>query len=171
MLFRSRDAVSYVHDETVRRMTAGEDLHTILQAVALPPDLKLSPLGRGPTRWYVRTIWEEYTGWFRQELTSELYATPARAIWPTLAEMAGGALAIARQAAVFLESGDPEKALHMIEIAIAAAPDDRNVRTIEGQILVQLIDNTRGEGFDEIGWLESKLAEARAVIDRQDVSG
>lgn len=164
-LTKIRDAIRYVHDETVRRMIAGEDLHTIMQAVKLPPELKLSPLGRGPTHWYVRTIWEEYTGWFRADLTSELYATPASAIWPTLAQLAGGAQAVAKQAATFLESGEPEKALHMIEIAVAAAPDDELVRSTEGRVLVQLINNTQGEGFDEIGWLESKLAEARAKVD------
>jgi glyoxylase-like metal-dependent hydrolase (beta-lactamase superfamily II) len=164
-LTKIRDAIRYMHDETVRRMIAGEDLHTIMQQVRLPPELKLSTLGRGPTRWYVRAIWEEYTGWFRQELTSELYATPASAVWPTLAQMAGGVQAVASQAEIFLAAGEPEKALHMIEIAAAAAPDDKAVRTTEARILVQLINNTRGEGFDEIGWLESKLAGARQTVD------
>ncbi|HEX7858352.1 MAG TPA: alkyl sulfatase dimerization domain-containing protein [Sphingobium sp.] len=164
-LSKIRDAVTWMHDETIRRMVAGEDLATIMQAVELPPELRLSPLGRGPTRWYVRTIWEEYVGWFRQELTSELYATPASAIWPTLAEMAGGAPAVAKQAETFLQIGEVEKALHMIEIAVTAAPDDREVRTTEARILIQMINNTGGVGFDEIGWLEGKLAEARKIAD------
>lgn len=162
-LTKIRDAIRYMHDETVRRMNAGEPLHTIMQEVRLPPELKLSPLGRGPIRWYVRSIWEEYSGWFRQELTSELYATPASAIWPTLAQMAGGAQALANRAESFLQAGEPEKALHMIEVAVAAAPEDALVRTTEARILVQLIDNTGGEGFDEIGWLETRLAEAFAM--------
>jgi glyoxylase-like metal-dependent hydrolase (beta-lactamase superfamily II) len=164
-LTKIRDAVSYLHEETVRRMVAGEDLHTIMQQVELPAELKLSPLGRGPVRWYVRSVWEEYVGWFRQELTSELYATPASAIWPTLAQMAGGAEAVAAQAESFLEAGETEKALHMVEVAVATAPGNRRVRITEARVLVQLIDNTGGIGFDEIGWLESKLREARKVID------
>lgn len=160
-LTKIRDAVRYVHDETLRRMIAGEPLSKIMKEVELPPELTLSPLGRGPTRWTVRAVWEEYTGWFRQELTSELYATPASAVWPTLAEMAGGASAVAKQAEVFLTRGEPEKALHLIEVAVAAAPDDRFVRAVEGRILVKLINDTKGIGFDEIGWLESKLREAR----------
>lgn len=160
-LTRIFEAVSYIHDETIRRMKAGEELHSIMQAVQLPPELKLSPLGRGPTRWYVRAIWEEYAGWFHLDLTSELYATPASSIWPTLAQMAGGALALASQAETFLLSGEAEKALHLIEIAVAAAPEDSAVRTTEARILVQLINDTGGEGFDMIGWLETKLAEAR----------
>jgi alkyl sulfatase BDS1-like metallo-beta-lactamase superfamily hydrolase len=159
------DAISYVHDETVCRMNAGDNLHTIMQAVELPPEMALSPLGRGPTRWYVRAIWEEYSGWFHQDLTSELYATPASAIWPTLVEMAGGAQVLAGQAERFLQSGEAEKALHIIEIAIAASPGDADVRTTEARVLVQLINNTKGVGFDEIGWLETKLAEARGKID------
>ncbi|HEX7872367.1 MAG TPA: MBL fold metallo-hydrolase [Sphingobium sp.] len=163
-LTKIRDAVRYIHDETVQRMNAGESLATILQTVELPPELRLSPLGRGPTRWYVRSIWEEYTGWFRQELTSELYATPATAIWPELAAMAGGAQALAAKAEALLGAGETEKALHMVEIAVAAAHDDPMVRAVEARILVQLIDNTGGIGFDEIGWLESRLAEASAVV-------
>ena len=164
-LTKITDAVTYMHDETVRRMNAGDVLHTIMHEVELPPALRLSPLGRGPTRWYVRAIWEEYSGWFHHDLTSELYATPASAIWPTLAKMAGGAPALANEAETILEAGEPERALHMIEIAVAAAPDDKVVRTTEARILVQLINNTHGEGFDEIGWLESKLAEARRKVD------
>ena len=113
----------------------------------------------------MRAIWEEYSGWFHHDLTSELYATPASAIWPTLAQMAGGARAVADQAETILQAGEPERALHMIEIAVAVAPDDKVVRTTEARILVQLINDTRGEGFDEIGWLETKLAEARRKID------
>lgn len=169
-LSKIRDAIVYMHDETVRRMIAGEDLHSIMQSVELPHKLKLSSLGRGPTRWYVRSIWEEYTGWFRQELTSELYATPAAAVWPTLAQMAGGAQAVANQAEAFLQAGEPEKALHLVEMAIAAAPDDKQVRTTEARILVQLINNTGGVGFDEIGWLESKLGEAREIVEADSQS-
>jgi len=164
-LSRIRDAVRYMHDETVRRMAAGESLSAIMDAVELPPDLRLSNLGRGPTRWYVRSVWEEYTGWFRAELTSELYATPAAAVWPSLAEMAGGHAVLAAKAEELRALGEPEKALHMIEIAIAAAPHDKIVRATEGRILVDLIDRTGGAGFDEIGWLESKLSDAIEVVD------
>lgn len=141
-LTRIRYAVRYMHDETVRLMVAGCSLAEIMKTVELPDHLRLSPLGRGPTRWYVRSIWEEYTGWFRQELTSELYATPAQSVWPDLAELAGGADVIRSRAEEFLSSGEPEKALHLIEVAIAAAPQDPAVRRTEARILVDLIDRT-----------------------------
>ena len=138
----------------------------------LPPELKLSPLGRGPTRWYVRTIWEEYTGWFRQDLTSELYATPASAVGPPWRRWLAARRPWLTRPRPSSQAGEPEKALHMIEIAVAAAPDDKVVRTTEARILVQLINNTHGEGFDEIGWLETKLAEARGIVESEiDESG
>jgi hypothetical protein len=78
--------------------------------------------------------------------------------------MAGGYAAISAKAEEFRAAGDLEKALHLIEVAIAAAPEDKIVRTTEGRILVDLIDRTGGRGFDEIGWLESKLSEAIEVV-------
>ena len=166
-LTKIRDAVRYMHDETVRLMAAGHSLSEIMAAVELPDALKLSPLGRGPTRWYVRTVWEEYTGWFRMDLTSELYATPVSAIGLDLAELAGGVDAIRHRADELRQSGELEKALHMIEVAVAAAPDDRAVRETEGHILVDLINRTGGVGFDEIGWLEGKLREAASVANAE----
>ena len=74
--------------------------------------------------------------------------------------MAGGARAVAAQAESFLVADEREKALHMIEIAVAAAPDDPVVRATEARVLVALIDATGGVGFDEIGWLESQLTDA-----------
>lgn len=166
-LQKVRDAVRFMHDETVRRMAAGESLQQILNAVELPSDLRLSRLGRGPTRWYVRSIWEEYTGWFRHDLTSELYASPSVSIGPILAEMLGTPDALAAKAEDLRAQGALEKALHMIELAIAAASESPTVRGTEERILVDLINATGGEGFDEIGWLESKLLEAREVTERK----
>ena len=74
---RIRDAVRNLHDETVERMNANKDLWTILQEVQLPPALETAP-DRGPPHWYVRSIFEEYAGWVRQESTTELYAVPPR---------------------------------------------------------------------------------------------
>ncbi|MDR7157256.1 alkyl sulfatase BDS1-like metallo-beta-lactamase superfamily hydrolase [Sphingobium xenophagum] len=167
-LKKVRDAVRFIHDKTVRRMVAGETLPEVMEAVELPAKLRLSRLGRGPTRWYVRSIWKEYTGWFRQELTSELYAKPVVSIGPVLAEMVGGPAALAAKAEGLRADGFIQQALHMAELAIAAAPHSRVVRETEARILVDLIDATGGDGFDEIGWLESKLLEAQEALGQSD---
>jgi alkyl sulfatase BDS1-like metallo-beta-lactamase superfamily hydrolase len=162
-LIRIRDAVAYIHDETVKGMTANKDIFTLMAEIELPPQLQTAP-GRGPVRWYVRSVFEEYTGWFRQDSTTELYATPPRAIWAELAELAGGPGVLAARAQAHLAAGRPVEALHFTDIALAADPAHRTVREAEIAALEQLIDLGEGRYYDEIGWLENAIKEARAAL-------
>lgn len=162
-LTKLRDAVQYLHDETVAGMNEGKTLPELMAEIALPPHLVLRD-GRGPVNWYVRAIWEEYAGWFRQERTSELYATPPSAVWPEVVALAGGAGVLAERAQTHLGAGDVEKALHLIEMATVAAPDDRMVRETELAIYEALADRTQGRVFDELGWLESAIIETRRAL-------
>ncbi|MDT0509734.1 alkyl sulfatase dimerization domain-containing protein [Novosphingobium sp. MMS21-SN21R] len=163
-LTKLRDAVQYLHDETVAGMNEGKTLPELMAEIALPPHLVLRD-GRGPVNWYVRAIWEEYAGWFRQERTSELYATPPSAVWPEVVALAGGAGVLAEKSRAHLAAGDVEKALHLIEMAVVAAPDDRTVRETELAVYEALADRTEGRVFDELGWLESAIIETRRALD------
>ena len=162
-LGKVRDTVQYIHDETVKGMTAGATLAEIQATLQLPTDLTPRD-GRCPPHWIARSVWEEYAGWFRQERTSELYPTPASAVWPEVVAMAGGAGAIAGKARAHLADGDPEKALHLIEMAITAAPLDRTVRETELAILEALADRTEGRVFDLLGWIEGRIMAARKAL-------
>lgn len=163
-LCKLRDAVQYMHDQTVAGMNEGRTLPELMASIALPPELALND-GRGPVRWYVRATWEEYAGWFRQERTSELYATPPSAVWPEVVALAGGAGALAERARAHLAQGDAEKALHLVEMAVVAAPDDRGVRETELAVYEALADLTEGRVFDELGWLESSIIATRRALD------
>jgi alkyl sulfatase BDS1-like metallo-beta-lactamase superfamily hydrolase len=156
-------AIRFIHDETIKGMNAGKDLWTLMREIQLPPQYDMAA-GRGPVRWYVRAVYEEYTGWFRQEFTSELYETPSRSIWPELAKMAGGPEALAGRAQERLVAGAPVEALHFLEIALAADPQNRTAREAELAVLERLVDLTEGRTFDEIGWLETKIEEAKAAL-------
>ena len=162
-LGKVRDAVRYIHDETVKGMTSGATLPEIQAALKLPPQLEPRD-GRCPPHWIARSVWEEYTGWFRQERTSELYPTPPSAVWPEVVDMAGGAAAVADRAAQHLAAGEAEKALHLIEMALAAAPLDRKVRETELAILEVLADGTEGRIFDLLGWLEGRIMTAQQAL-------
>jgi alkyl sulfatase BDS1-like metallo-beta-lactamase superfamily hydrolase len=164
-LTRIRDAVAYIHDETVKGMTANKDVFTLMAEIELPPHLQTAP-GRGPVRWYVRSVFEEYTGWFRQDSTTELYATPPRAIWAELAELAGGPDVLAARAQAHIAAGRPVEALHFTDIALAADPAHRPVREAEIAALERLIDLGEGRSYDEIGWLENAIKEAQAALGR-----
>lgn len=166
-LQKLHDAVRHIHDETVKGMNAQKDLPTILGETALPAHLQTVP-GRGPEHWYARAVWEEYAGWFRQERTSELYPTPTTAVWPEIVEAAGGAAAVAERARTHLAAGRPEKALHLIEMAVEAEPGNRSVREVELEVYEDLADRTEGKFFDLLGWLEGKILDVRAALARID---
>jgi len=153
-------AVRHVHDETLKGMNAQKPLSQLMAEIRLPPELQTAP-GRGPVSWYVRAVWEEYAGWFRHESTTELYATPASAIWSDLAQMAGGADALAARAEARLAAGAPVEALHYLEIALGAEPRNRRALAAEIAAHERLIDLSEGRNFDELGWLETKIARAR----------
>ncbi len=152
-----REMVAYVHEQTVKGMDEGKDLWTLMAEIELPPELEPAP-GRGPIRWYVRTIWEEYAGWFRMESTTELYEVPARAVWPEVVELAGGPEVLAERARAHVEAGRPVEALHLVEMALAADARHRPSREVEIAALEQLIERTQGLHFDELSWLESEIA-------------
>jgi len=157
-LVRIRDAVQFIHDETVKGMNDGKDLWTLMAEIELPPELRPVAQGRGPVRWYVRAVWEEYVGWFKAESTTELYATPPRAIWNELAEMAGGPDRLAARAAAHVAGGRPVEALHFTDIALEVAPENDAARAAKTAALEILLERTEGEAWDEIRWLETELA-------------
>ncbi len=158
------EALRYIQDETIKGMNAQKDLPSLMRDIKLPAHLAMAP-GRGPVSWYVRAVYEEFTGWFRHESTTELYGVPPSFIWKELAEMAGGPEALAARARTRLEAGQPVEALHFLEIALAADPHNAAARTAEIAALERLIDLTEGRTFDEIGWLETKIDEARAALN------
>lgn len=162
-LLKVHDAVRFLHDETIKGMEAGTDLATLMAQIRLPGHLTPRD-GRCPPHWIVRAVYEEYAGWFRQERTSELYATPQSAIWAELVECAGGPEQIVRMARRELAAGNAEKALHFIEMAVFAAPSNQAVREAELAVLDALADATGGRTFDLLGWLEGRIAAARQAL-------
>lgn len=159
-LTRLRDAVQHLYDETIRGMNDGKDLHTLMREIRLPAELEPAS-GRGPVWWYVRTIWEEHTGWFQHQLTSDLYDVPARRVWPEIVELAGGADRLAERAAKHLAEGETGEALHLVEMALVAEPENRASLDVHREILEELIDRTGGQTYDELVWLETELERTR----------
>jgi alkyl sulfatase BDS1-like metallo-beta-lactamase superfamily hydrolase len=162
-LGKVRDATEYVHDRTVEGMNEGKDLWTLMAEIRLPEHLEPAP-GRGPVRWYVRAVWEEYTGWFRFESTTELYPVPPRAVWPELTELAGGPDVLAERAAAHVAAGRPLEAIHLTDIALSVDPSHRAAREAEIAALEELVERTEGKSYDELTWLESRLDAAHAAL-------
>jgi glyoxylase-like metal-dependent hydrolase (beta-lactamase superfamily II) len=162
-LARLHDAVAYVHDETVRRINAGQDVHTIMREVALPANLRVGQ-GYGKVAWAVRTIFEAYTGWFQRRATSELYAEAPESGLADLASLAGVKVVI-DHARGRLAAGEPVRALALAEAAIAAEPDNHAAARLMVEVHEALLAQGGDVNFWESGWLHHQIARWRATGD------
>src|SRR5262245_5008529 len=162
-LTRLRDAVRYVHDRTVAGMNAGKDMFSLMREIRLPPELALDEQ-YGRVEWGVRAIWEGYAGWFRYESTTELYAVPASSVQPELAELAGGAAALAERARRRVAAGQPLEALHLLDIALAAEPSNRPALEAKRDALRLLLRQRGDQNFQEAGWLNTNLRQVETTL-------
>ena len=88
---RVRDAVAYIHDETIAGMNAGKDLWTLMQEIELPRGAR-AELARAAARCTgtcARSGRSTPAGSGSRRRPSCTRSRP-RAIWPELAELAGG---------------------------------------------------------------------------------
>jgi glyoxylase-like metal-dependent hydrolase (beta-lactamase superfamily II) len=159
-LARLHGAVEYVHTETVARINAGQDIHTIMREVQLPAHLRVGQ-GYGKVSWAVRTIFEEYTGWFQRRATSELYPQTPEIGLADLARLAGVKLVIDR-ARGFLDAGEPQRALALAEAAAAAEPTNRDAAQLFVDVHEALLAAGGDVNFWESGWLHHQIARWRA---------
>jgi alkyl sulfatase BDS1-like metallo-beta-lactamase superfamily hydrolase len=154
-----RDATAYLRDRTIEGMNAGRDLWTLMREATLPAELAL-PQVHGKVPWIVRAIWEEHVGWFRYESTTELYDTPPAAVWQDIVELAGGTTALTERADTHLGQGRPLEALHLLDIALAHAPDDPAALRVKRLALESLLERSCRENFSEVQWLEQAIKAA-----------
>jgi alkyl sulfatase BDS1-like metallo-beta-lactamase superfamily hydrolase len=162
-LTKLRGAVQWVHDRTVEGMNAGRDLPSLMREISPPPEFVLGE-GHGTVRWNVRAIWEEYTGWFRYDSTTELYGVPQRAVFSDLVALAGGADALAKRASEHLAAGRALEAIHLTDIALSAQPDHAGALRVEIGAHERLLEASGHENLSETRWLEGRIAMARAKL-------
>jgi alkyl sulfatase BDS1-like metallo-beta-lactamase superfamily hydrolase len=153
--------VQYVHDQTVRGMNHGKDIHTLMREIRLPPELEVGE-GYGKVSWSVRAIWENYAGWFHHRSTTELYAVPPSSVHGDLVDLAGGANAVAARAQQRLIAGEPVEAIHLAEVALADSPS--NVAALEAMIAAHVQLEAESENFWLTQWLRKQLTNLRSTL-------
>jgi alkyl sulfatase BDS1-like metallo-beta-lactamase superfamily hydrolase len=150
-LTRLRDAIQYVHDQTVDGMNAGKDVRTLMQQVALPAEYEVGQ-GYGKVSWDVRAIWENYSGWFHHRSTTELYSVGSDAVSDDVVQLAG-ADALVDRAREHLDAGRPLHAIHLAELLPA---DHSGSRGVLREAHEKLLADT--ENFWERAWLTEQIA-------------
>ncbi|MBU6206602.1 MAG: MBL fold metallo-hydrolase, partial [Alphaproteobacteria bacterium] len=158
-------AISYVRDATLDGMNAGKTVHELMREVALPAHLKIGEF-HGNVRWAVRTIWDEYAGWFHYEDgTTALYGVPRSAVNADLVELAGGADALACRAQAHVDGGRPLEAIHLTDIVLGASPDHAAALIAKKAALEALLTASGGTNLSETMWLKSEIADAEKRLN------
>lgn len=155
-------AVSYIRNETIKGMNEGKDVHTLMREITLPDDLKIGEF-HGNTRWSVRAIWEENSGWFHYDSTASLYGVPRSSVNGDLVEMIGGAQPLAARARAKLAADKPLEAVHLLDIALDVEPGNAEALTAMKEALQSLLAKSGGSNLSETMWLRTSIG----AIDAQ----
>ena len=157
-------AITYVRDYTLDGMNAGKTVHDLMRDVNLPAHLTIGEF-HGKIAWAVKTIWDEYSGWFHYEDgTTELYHVPRSAVNADLVELTGGAAVLARRAKVHVDAGRPLEAIHLLDIALGVEPAHSDALVVKKSALEALLQASGTKNLSETMWLKSEIAETAAKI-------
>ncbi|MEW6126920.1 MAG: alkyl sulfatase dimerization domain-containing protein [Acidobacteriota bacterium] len=159
-LTRYRDAIQYVHDETVKGMNAGKDVWTLMNEVKLPQALDVGE-GYGKLSWSVRGIYEGYVGYFDLN-PATMYEKPASSVYADVVKLAGGADAVAKLAMQKAEAGEAIEALHLSDMALAADAANRPALAAKLKALEGL--RSRCKNSNERGWLEYSIRQVKSKL-------
>lgn len=159
-LTRYRDAIQYVHDETVKGMNAGKDVFTLMQEIKLPPKYDLTEIF-GKVSWSVRGIYDGYAGWYDGNPTS-MYEVPPSSVYSDLVRLAGGPEPLARLALDKIETGKPVEALHLTDVILAY--DQKSVPALNARIKALEYLRLHTQNRVESGWLDYGLRLAKEKL-------
>ena len=162
-LKRMRDAILYVHDETVKGMNAGKDVFTLMREIKLPLELAMGE-SYGKVSWSVRGIYEGYAGWFDLN-PATMYEQPAASVYADVVRLAGGPEAIVKLATERLQAGQTSEALRLTEMALAADAGHQQALSVRLKTLETLRERCRNT--NERGWLDYAIRVTKAKINEK----
>jgi len=159
-----RDALRYIHDETIAGINRGKDVCTLMREIKVPERFGIRPYF-GKVEWTVRGVYEENVGWFDEDPAS-MYGLPVSSVYGDLVDLVGADAIIAR-AERRLAAGDPVQSLHLTAIVLKNDPGHAGANTIR----IKALKTLRAGTFNYIEriWLdfgirvsEENLATAKA---------
>ena len=118
-----RDALVYIHDETVKGINEGKDVHMLMQEIKVPGEYGIRQ-SFGKVSWTVRGIYQEYIGWF-DENPVNTYEWPVSSVYADLVQLSGGPEAIIQKAEEHFKNGEYVKVLHLMDVVFEADPKHR----------------------------------------------
>ncbi|HEX4945897.1 MAG TPA: alkyl sulfatase dimerization domain-containing protein, partial [Blastocatellia bacterium] len=161
MLTAYRDAIQYVHDQTIRLMNKGLTPDEIVEQVAhLPAHLANHPwLGEfyGTVKHSVRQIYVGNLGWFEGDPTA-LDPLPRGEESKRYIELMGGRAAVFKAAQKAFDAGEHQWAAELLTHLIRVSKDDLEARKLKADALRQLAYKTQN-----INWRNWYITSAREL--------
>ncbi len=132
-----RDAIQFVHDQTIRHMNLGFTPDEIVERVKLPPHLANLPYLHeyyGTVPWSVRAVYNGYIGWFDGNSTNLFPLSPLERA-ERFAKIAGGKERILKEAAKTVSDGEYQWALELTDYLLVLEPESHKARNLKAQAL------------------------------------
>lgn len=132
-----RDAIQFVHDQTIRGINLGLTPDELVDSVVLPPHLARHPFLQehyGRVEWAVRSIFSGHLGWFDGDAATLSPVSPQERA-RGLVSLAGGRGALLRAAAEALHRDRPAWAAELAAHLVRLDPDDADAMRVEAEAL------------------------------------
>ena len=133
-----RDAIQYIHDQTIRLMNQGLYPDQIIEEIELPKELADSPYlfeFYGTLRWSVKSIYNGYLGWFNGN-PSELDPLSRLEKAKRISGLAGGNEKLFEELKVAVRDTDMQWALELSDYLLALDHNVKDVKNLRAKALV-----------------------------------
>jgi alkyl sulfatase BDS1-like metallo-beta-lactamase superfamily hydrolase len=143
-LTNARDAIQYVHDQTVRYMNQGLTPGEIMELIELPPHLANDPNLKeyfGEVDRDVFQIFQQYMGWFTGE-SRDIFPTSPREEAEKMAYLAGGTDELGVKAKAALDESNMRWALIFSDYVLLLDPENAEAREVKNTALISLAEES-----------------------------
>ena len=140
LLTTYRDAIQYVHDQTIRLMNMGMEPDEIAESLILPKHLGDSPYLQefyGSPAWSAKNVFSGYLGWFDGN-PSSLKPLPKREEATNIINLAGGWERLFQEAEQSYLNEEFQWSLQLTDYLLRMKPDDRQTQLLRQSALVAL---------------------------------
>jgi len=171
-----RDAIQFVHDQTIRLMNEGLTPQEIVEQVKLPRHLARQPYLHeyyGTVQWSVRAIFDGYLGWFGGNAT-DLFPLSLKDRAHRFAELAGGKEALIEHAKKAVAGEDFQWALELTDQLLQLNPDSSEIRELKATALnglgkTQIAATARNYYLTQALEVQNKLHIGVMKINQKDI--
>ena len=135
-----RDAIQYVHDQSLRGINQGMTPDELADNVILPAHLAKQPYLQefyGKVSWSARAMQSGTMGWFSGD-SADLQPLPVKEQAQMIADISGGEAGLLDHAKRYVEKGNPQAALVLSGYAIRLNPENTEARAIRIRALTLL---------------------------------